>query len=96
MVNETVLQITGNATVRHAGLGPTRYWIAGDFDGGTVTMFAYSPSQEDGIALADPAPLTSNGAFISDDPYLQFTMSGGASADVVVTAITVIDRSRGI
>ncbi|MEE8289769.1 MAG: hypothetical protein V3R25_10195 [Nitrosomonadaceae bacterium] len=92
---ETVKPIVGNTTVLFANLGRTRYIVAGDFSGGTITVLSHSQAQDISVIVPDITPFTANTVIYSDDPFLQFSMAGGGAADVTVSSTPIISLDRG-
>lgn len=92
---ETSKNISGNETVLVAGNGKTRYIVAGDFDGGTITVLSHSKRLNISVTNPDIMAFMANTVIYSDDPLLQFTMTGGASADVDISILPIISLDRG-
>ena len=99
MTIERVITLdTANPTARFAADSRHRYFISstGTLDGGTFTVKSYSKELNESVTITGITP-TLGSVFYSDDPYLEFDVSGaGALLDVTITAIMIITRDRGV
>ncbi len=92
---EVVKNIAGNATVRFSDIGMSRYIVAGDFSAGTITVLSHSKKLNISVTHPVIMPFMANTVIYSDDPFLQFTMSGGGAADVNISSTPIISTDRG-